>query len=124
MISVTFLTILFSITTVISILLLGDRSLISGTMTPMRVIQILFTWQFILGAIFAFASRLVFMLINSSLYKIPELSSSSTTITTLITTIALVFVIIANYFFLHERINLTQGIGALIILFGIFLVTK
>ncbi len=124
MIQVILLTILFSFSTVVSILLLGDRTLLSGAMTPLRIFQILLTWQFILGALFAFASRLLFLLINSALYKIPEVSNVSTTVTTLITTIALIFVIIANYIFLHERINFTQGIGAIIIIFGIFLITK
>jgi drug/metabolite transporter (DMT)-like permease len=103
---------------------LGSRAIIGGDMTFMRIFQILFSWQFILGAIFAFGSRLVFMLINSALYKIPHLSASSTTITTLITTVSLIFVIIANYFFLHEKINPTQMMGALVIILGIFLITR
>ncbi len=124
MLNVIILTIIFSITTVVSILLLGSRSIISGEMDMMGVFQTLFSWQFILGAIFAFGSRLAFMLINSALYKIPELSNSSTTITTLITTVSLIFVIIANYFFLSEKISLLQGVGAMVIIFGIFLITK
>ena len=54
----------------------------------------------------------------------PEFSDSSTTITTLITTVALVFVIIANYFFLDEKITSVQAIGAATIFLGIFLVTR
>ncbi len=124
MLEVIVLTILFSISTVISILLLGSRAIIGGEMNFVRIVQILFSWQFIVGAIFAFASRMIFMLINSALYKMPALSSSSTTITTLITTVSLIFVIIANYLFLHEKISLIQGVGALVILLGIFLITK
>jgi drug/metabolite transporter (DMT)-like permease len=124
MLSVIILTVLFSITTVISILLLGSRSIISGNMDFSGVIHILFSWQFILGAVFAFMSRLIFMLINGALYKIPGLSSSSTTITTLITTVSLVFVIIANIIFLNERISPIQAMGAVIIFIGIFLVAK
>ena len=124
MIAVIILTILFSVTTVISILLLGSRDIIAGDMHLVRIIQILISWQFLLGAFFAFFSRLVFMLINSELYKIPSLSASSTTITTLITTVALIFVIIANYFFLDERITPVQLLGAFVIFVGIFLVTR
>lgn len=124
MLYIIFLTIIFSITTVVSILLLGSRAIIGGDMSLIRVIQILFSWQFILGAIFAFGSRLVFMLINNGIYKIPELSNSSTTVTTLISTVSLIFVIIANYFFLHERISFIQGIGTAVIILGIFLITK
>lgn len=124
MLEVIVLTILFSITTVISILLLGSRAIIGGDMTFVNIVKILFSWQFILGAVFAFGSRLIFMMINSAIYKMPTLSNSSTTVTTLVTTVSLIFVILANYLFLHERINFTQGIGAVVILLGIFLITK
>ena len=123
MVQVFFLTFLFSIATVACILLLGSRAIIGGDMNFMRILQLLFSWQFILGAVFAFAARLIFMMINSALFKIPELSASSTTITTLITTVSLVFVIIANYFFLGERISSIQVIGAVVIFIGIFLMT-
>lgn len=123
MLQVIILTVLFSLSTVISILLLGSRAIIGSEMTLPRIFQLLFTWQFILGAVFAFASRLIFMVLNSVIYKIPELSASSTTVTTLITTVSLVFVIIANYYFLDERISSMQIIGAIVIFIGIFLVT-
>lgn len=118
-------TILFSFVTVVSILLTGSRSFISGSnLTPVAVIKMLVDWHFILGAGFAFMARLFFIMVNNSLLKIPELATSSTTITTLITSIATVFVIIANYYFLGEKISLTQGVGAFVILFGIFLITR
>jgi drug/metabolite transporter (DMT)-like permease len=124
MLQVFILTVAFSLSTVISILLLGSRAIIAGDMNSLRVLQILFTWQFIFGALFALAARIFFMLINNALYKIPHLSQSSTTITTLITMVAVLFVIIANYFFLEERITPIQLIGALVIFAGIFLVTR
>lgn len=123
MLQIALYTILFSAATVISILLLGSRTLIAGDMNFMRILQILISWQFILGAFFAFAARLLFMMLNSVIYKIPELSASSTTLTTLITTVSLVFVIIANYFFLDEKISPIQIIGAIVIFIGIFLIT-
>ncbi len=124
MLSVIVYALLFSLATVASILLLGSREIIGGVMTPGRIIQIIFTWQFILGAFMAFVARLLFMLINNALYRMPEFSDSSTTITTLITTVALIFVIIANFYFLNEKITLIQGIGAAVIFLGIFLVTR
>jgi drug/metabolite transporter (DMT)-like permease len=124
MIAVIFWTILFCIVTVASIILTGSRSLISGDFTPTRIIQMIFDWHFILGASFAFMARLFFILINNALLKIPHLAQSSTTITMFITSIAMVFVIIANYYFLGEKISVTQGIGAFIILFGIFIITR
>lgn len=118
-------TILFSAVTVISILLTGSRSFLTGTeLTPLKIIRMLLDWHFILGAGFAFMARLFFIMVNNSLLKIPHLAISSTTITTLITSVALVFVIIANHYFLGERINITQGIGAFIILVGIFVITR
>lgn len=124
MLSVIVYAALFSLATVASILLLGSREIIGGVMTPVRIIQIIFTWQFILGAFMAFVARLLFLLINNALYRMPEFSDSSTTITTLITTVALIFVIIANFYFLNEKITYIQGVGAAIIFFGIFLVTR
>lgn len=118
-------TILFSIVTVVSILLTGSRSFISGgELTPMKIIRMLVDWHFILGAGFAFLARLFFIMVNNSLLKIPHLAGSSTTITTLVTSVALVSVIIANYYFLGEKLNVTQGVGAFIILVGIFVITR
>ncbi|HCJ45633.1 MAG TPA: hypothetical protein DHV33_01820 [Candidatus Moranbacteria bacterium] len=124
MLAVIFWTILFSLATVISITLTGSRALISGDFTLLRTIKMILDWHFIVGAGFAFLSRLFFIFINNALLKIPELAQSSTTITMFITSIAMVFVIIANYYFLGERISLTQGIGAFVILFGIFIITR
>lgn len=118
-------TVLFSVVTVASILLTGSRSFINGSdLSPVGIVKMLLDWHFILGAGFAFLARLFFILTNNALLKIPELANSSTTITTFITSIAMVFVVIANYYFLGEKINATQGLGAFIILFGIFLITR
>ena len=118
-------TALFSIVTVVSILLTGSRSFISGgELTPMKIVQMIFDWHFILGAGFAFAARLFFIMVNNSLLKIPHLADSSTTITTFITSIAMILVIIANYYFLGKKINAMQGAGAFIILLGIFMITR
>ncbi len=116
--------ILFCIATVISITLTGSRSLISGDLTFQKIIGMIFDWRFIVGASFAFLARLFFILVNNALLKIPHLAESSTTITMFITSIALIFVIIANYYFLGERLNLTQGIGAFIIIIGILVITR
>ena len=125
MFSVILYTILFSIVTVISILLTGSRSFITGAeLTPMKLISMLIDWHFILGASFAFLARLFFILINNSLLKIPSLAESSTTVTMFITTITMVFVIVANYYFLGERITIPQSIGALVIIFGIIIISR
>jgi drug/metabolite transporter (DMT)-like permease len=118
-------TILFSIVTVISILLTGSRSFINGAnLTPMGILKLILDWHFILGAGFAFMARLFFIMINNGLLKIPHLANTSTTITMFITSIAMIFVIIANYFFLGEKINLLQGAGAFVIIIGILMISR
>ena len=115
---------LFSITTTVSILLLGHRDLIAGDIGFARMLGIILDWRFVLGAIFAFGARLLFIMTNNAIYKIPELAASSTTITTLIISAAVVMVVIANHYFLDEQLNATQLFGAALILLGIFFVTK
>ena len=124
MLNVILLTILFSLTTVASITIIGSRELIGGEIGMARLVRIILDWRFIIGAIFAFASRIIFLLINSALYKIPHLSGASTTLTVFVTSIATVFVIVANYFFLGEKINIVQGIGVTLILLGTFIVVR
>lgn len=120
-----FYTLLFSLVTVISIFLMGSRDLISGTLTLSRLFEIIFHWKFILGAFFAFLARLFFVMINNKVYNIPELADSSTTITALVTSIAMVFVVVANYYLLGERLNLYQGVGAFFIIIGtVFIVIR
>lgn len=116
--------VLFSITTTVSILLLGHRDLIAGDIGLARMIGIILDWRFILGAILAFGARLLFVMTNNAIYKIPALAASSTTITTLINSAAVIMVVIANHYFLDEQLNATQVFGAALILLGIFFVTK
>jgi drug/metabolite transporter (DMT)-like permease len=61
------------------------------------------------------------MLINGKLLKIPSLSRNSTTITAFITSVAAIFMLIANYYFLGERISYQQLGGAILIIGGIWL---
>ncbi len=123
MLNIIILTVLFSAATVVSILLLGSRAIIGGDMTPARIVTLVFSWQFILGAVFAFTARLVFVVLNNAVYKVPSLSASSTSITTLITTMSLIFVVIANYIFLHERLTPQQIIGSTIIILGVLVIS-
>lgn len=121
---VIFWSIIFSIVTAASIVLLGSRDFIDGPMTPMRMIRIILDWRFILGAILAFGARLLFVMTNNAIAKIPHLTDSSTTITALVNLSAILFIVFANYFFLHERLSITQIVGAILIFIGIFLLTK
>ena len=119
--TIIFLSLLFSLVTASSIVLLGSREFVEQQMSLSRLFHILFHWKFILGAILAFCARLLFVVTNSAIDKIDHLSNSSTTITSLINVSAIVFIVLFNYYFLHERLNLTQGIGSILVLFGIFI---
>lgn len=120
---VVFWSILFSIASVASIVLLGSRDLIAGQLTLDRLVRLLFDWRFIVGAGIGLIGRMFFIMTNNALLKIPALSQSSTTITALISSAAVVFVVIANHFFLNERLNALQGAGAFFVLLGIFMLT-
>lgn len=125
MFAVFFWTIMFSIATAISIVLLGSRDLISGNLFSWDKIWALVTnWKFIVSFAFALLARVSFILTNNALLKIPSLAKESTTITTFITLLSLVLVVIANAIFLKERINLMQGLGALLIMLGIWIMVR
>ena len=117
--------IIFSICNVVSITLIGDRNLISGNLFQAdKILKLLFNWKFIVALGFAVISRLSFIMINNSLLNIPKLSASSTSITTFATCLSLIFVLIANYYFLQERLSTTQIFGSGFILIGIILMIK
>jgi drug/metabolite transporter (DMT)-like permease len=114
---------LFSAVTVISILLTGARSFLSKE-TPsvaVAVWNLVWDWHFVVGAAFAFAARLCFILMNQALYRDPVLSRSSTTITTLVTSVSTIAVIAANVLILGERLTARQASGAAVVLGGILL---
>lgn len=122
---VIFWTFLFSAATAISIVLLGNRDLISGNLFSLKsIINLIFNWRFIISMICALGARFAFIMTNNSLLKIPHLAESSTTITTFITMFSLIMIVIANIIFLKEKMQIEQGIGAFIILFGIWMMLK
>ena len=63
--------------------------------------------------------RISFIMLNNALLKVPRLANSSTSITTFATLLSLGFVLVANYLFLNEKLNLPQAIGAFIVIFGV-----
>jgi drug/metabolite transporter (DMT)-like permease len=104
---------------------MGDRSLISGNLTNSDAIfKLLFNWKLILAMAFAIFSRISFILLNNCFLKVPRLAAISTTLTTFVTLISIIFIVIANSYFLHEKLNTQQIIGGIIILFGVSLMIK
>lgn len=120
-----FWTMIFSVATAVSIVLLGQRDLISGNLLDIQKIMSLFTsWKFLVSMFAAVLARVAFMMTNNALLRIPKLADASTTITTFITLFALILVVVANILFLDEKINVYQGVGAFIILLGIWLMLR
>jgi drug/metabolite transporter (DMT)-like permease len=112
----------YCLSTAFSIVLLGDRNLISGNLFQFKnILLLVFNWKFILSMSLAVLSRVSFILINSTLLKIPYLAGISTTIAVFITLTSIIFILIANHYFLKESLNLRQAIGAFVVLTGIFI---
>lgn len=122
---ITFWLIIYCVANTLSIVLIGDRSLISGNLlNPDNIVRLIFNWKFILAMVFAVVCRISFIMLNNALLKVPRLANSSTTITTFATLLSLGFVLVANYLFLNEKLNLQQVIGAFIILVGVTIMMK
>lgn len=118
-------TIIYCLSTAFSIVLLGDRNLISGNLLSIdSILKLLFNWKFILAMALAIFSRISFILLNNSFLKVPKLASISTTLTTFVTLISLLFIVIANNVFLHEKLNAQQVFGGIIILIGVSIMIK
>ena len=117
-----FWVIIYCLATAFSIVLLGDRGLISGNLFSMEnIIKLVFNWKFILSMSLAVLSRLSFILINNTLLKITYLADISTTLSVFITLTSIIFIVLANHLFLKESLNIKQAVGAFIVLTGIFI---
>lgn len=123
MIALTFaLVIVYCLATAFSIVLLGERNLISGNLFQFKnIVSLILNWRFMLSMSLAILSRISFILINSTLLKIPYLADIATTLSVMITLISIIFILIANHYFLKESLNIKQAIGAFIVLMGIFI---
>ncbi len=125
MVEIIFWAIAYSLSTAFSIALLGSRELIGGNLLNAKVALALITsWQFIVAMILAIFSRFFFIMINNVTLKIPSLAPSATTITAFITVISFIFIIVINYYVLHERLTANQIVGTAIILVGIIVLLK
>ncbi|MDO3628875.1 hypothetical protein [Mucilaginibacter sp. BT774] len=117
-----FWVIIYCLSTAFSIVLLGDRGLISGNLFNFQnMVNLVFNWKFILSMSLAVLSRLSFILINNTLLKISYLADVSTTLSVFITLTSIIFIVLANHFFLKESLNIKQAVGAFIVLTGIFI---
>lgn len=120
-----FWTLVYCLCTAFSIVLMGDRNLISGNLFESNaILKLLLNWKFILAMALAIFSRISFILLNNSFLKVPRLASISTTLTTFITIISIIFVVVANYVFLQEKLTIQQMFGGAIILMGAAIMIK
>lgn len=125
LLTVIFWVLIHCLASAFSIVLLGDRSLISGNlMDPAVIFKILINWKFILAMFLAVVARLSFVFLNNSFLNIPRLANVSTTLTSFVSLLSVVFVVAANYLILQERLNVQQLIGSLVILIGVGLMVK
>jgi drug/metabolite transporter (DMT)-like permease len=125
MIGIILWTIIFSLSSAISIVLLGSRELIGGNLfDPKVAFGLILSWQFILAMSLAVFSRFSFIIINNLILKIPSLAPAATTITAFISAMSFIVIMLCNYFFLHERLSTNQLLGAGIIIIGIIVLIR
>ncbi|NLG39341.1 MAG: hypothetical protein GX545_05400 [Fibrobacter sp.] len=124
MIQIISLIVIFGVLSAASIVLSGNRGLISGDISGKNFLQLLLDIRFILAMILAVGSRFTFIFINNSLLKFPNLANNSTTITTFVTASSYVFIIAANFLFLNERLTVQQAVGATLVMIGIIVMMR
>lgn len=123
MFQICILVILFYLSSSFSMMLMGDRTLIFGNILNFQsLIKIIFLWKFILAMFLAVLSRIFHILTNSAMLKIPSLAQNATTISTFVMLVSFIFVVVVNYIFLGKVLNFKQWMGALVIVFGVYII--
>jgi drug/metabolite transporter (DMT)-like permease len=118
-----FLVVIHCLSTCFSIVLLGNKGLMGGNLfKPSNILLLIINWRFILAMTLAVMARVSFMLINSTLLKVPSLAPVATTVTVFITTLSILFILVANHFILNETLSIRQGVGAVVLVTGIFII--
>lgn len=115
---------IYSVVVAASILLIGKPDSILGNLNIVSLLKLLLDWRFLLGGMLALAARFIFVIINNLASKHESLSSAHLTVTAMATIVSILFVIVANYFLLGEQLRITQVIGAVLILTGVFFVFR
>lgn len=116
---------LFSVSTSLSVVLLGDRKLISGDLLHAeRLLNLVFHWKFVAAFLLALVARASFLMVNNTLLRVDDLARNSTTITAFVTAAAYIFIIGTNYLFLGERLTANQLVGGIVIIAGIYILVR
>jgi uncharacterized membrane protein len=116
------LALLFGLFSAFSVVLTGNRALISGSFDFLHAIKLITDWRFLLSMVLALASRLSFILINNQLLKNPTYAKNSTTITAAITSTGYILLVLFNFIFLSEKLSLVQLLGMGLIIAGVIIV--
>lgn len=117
-------TAIYSVATAGSIVLLGQRDLVSGNLySKVRIVSLLTHWKFLLSMTLALAARASFIMTNNALLNIPRLRESATTATTFITLASLMLTVVANVLFLKETFRPSQIVGMLLMMSGIVFIS-
>lgn len=115
---------LYNVVVAASIILLGNPLITLGALTPKSLLSLLFDWQFLLGGILALCARFIFVIINNHASREPAFADAHLTITAILTTTSVLFIVAANHFLLHEQLSVSQIIGGVVIMLGVFLMLR
>ena len=121
MLRVFFWVLVFNLASVISITLLGVRSYLDQGAGRGEFLRLLFNWRFVIAMGAAALARLSFIYINLSLYALPAFEKNATTIATALAATVFIPVVIANIYFLGERLSTTDTVGFILIMSGVYL---
>jgi len=105
----------------LSILYLGYVSRFFGQINLSNLLSVVLNQYFIIGAILAFASRLIFAVIDTTIAK-NGFADSSTSITFLISLSTIISVLIINNVYLQEKLSSIQIIGVVVMFIGLAMV--
>lgn len=116
--------IIYSVIVALSIILIGRPGVLDDGIAFQKLLSLLLDWRFLLGGVLAVSARFIFVIINHLISKTPSLEKAHLTLTALATIVSIIFVIFANFFFLHEQLKPLQIAGTLIIFAGLLLVFR
>ena len=119
--TILFWAIIYNIMGALSILYLGYVSRFFGQINLSNLLSVVLNQYFIIGAILAFASRLIFAVIDTTIAK-NGFADSSTSITFLISLSTIISVLIINNVYLQEKLSSIQIIGVVVMFIGLAMV--
>lgn len=124
LLSLILMSVAFCVVSAASIVFLGSRDFIKGQMSFDRLVTIAFDWRFLVGALLAFVARFLFVWTNNLVDKVEGLAARSTTVTTIVNSLAVVVVVVFNVIFLGEELRAVHVLGVALVVVGLVLVVS